>query len=220
MISEYLDNPIVYYYDYNMVLTSYSMLVDSIMDYDKDNKTEIDTSYMHEFTSIKSCFDIYYYHFDDDMGRKINSYRFNFMSVNKYNGNYDDIKKDLTNYISGGNTVILCIDNKDTAKRVVKYLDIDDIILTSEDNIVNGKINLINKNISKRPIQDEDLHQRIDLFLQEEQSLVTIEDMQNCYCEVDKNNMSGLYSRLYSLTRANKQNSVTQEVDIDDNTPR
>ena len=91
---------------------------------------------------------------------------------------------------------------------------------TDYKNLYSIYYGLINKNISKRPIQDEDLHQRIDLFLQEEQSLVTIEDMQNCYCEVDKNNMSGLYSRLYSLTRANKQNSVTQEVDIDDNTPR
>ena len=148
MISEYLDDPVVYYYDYNMILTSYSMLVDSIIDYDKDNKTEIDTSYMHEFTAIKSCFDIYYYHFDDDIGRKIKSYKFNFTSINKYNGNYEEIRKDLLRYINDGKTVILCIDNKDTAKRIVKYLDMDDIILTKENDIVNGKINLINKNIS------------------------------------------------------------------------
>ena len=148
MISEYLNNPIVYYYDYNVILASYSMLVDSIMDYDKDNKTEIDTSYMHEFTAIKSNFDIYYYHYDDDIGRKIKSYRFNFCSVNRYNGNYEDIKKDIDKYINSGYTIILCIDNKDTAKRIAKYLDMDDIILTREDNIVLGKVNLINKNIS------------------------------------------------------------------------
>ena len=148
MISEYLDNPIVYYYDHNMILTSYSMLVDSIMDYDKDNKTDINTSYMHEFTSVKSNFDIYYYHFDDDIGRKIKSYKFNFCSVNKYDGNYEKIKKDLVKYVNSGFTVILCIDNKDTAKRIVKYLDMDDIILTRENSIVNGKINLISKNIS------------------------------------------------------------------------
>jgi len=148
MISDYLDNPVVYYYDYNTILTSYSMLVDSIMEYDKDNKTVIDTSYMHEFTSIKSLFDIYYYHFDDDISRNIKSYKYNFSSVNKYDGNYEDIKKDLLRYINNGNTVVLCIDNKDTSKRIIKYLDIDDIIFAKEDSIVMGKINLINKNIS------------------------------------------------------------------------
>ena len=43
---------------------------------------------------------------------------------------------------------ILCIDNRDTAKRIVKYLEIDDIVLTKEDSIIDGKINLINKNIN------------------------------------------------------------------------
>ena len=147
-ISEYLDNPIVYYYDYGMVLNSYSLLIDSINDYDKDNKSDIDTAYMNDLTSIKSEFDIYYYHFDDDIGKSIKSYKFNFNTVNKYNGNYEEIKKDLINYINVGNTVILCIDNKETAKRIVKYLDMDDIILTNENNIVDGKINLIHKNIS------------------------------------------------------------------------
>ena len=153
-ICEYLENPIVYYYDYGMILNSYSLLIDSIMDYDRDNKTEIKTSYMHEITSIKSRFDIYYYHFDNDIGRNIKSYKFNFSSVNKYNGNYEDIKKDLTKYINNGNTVILCIDKKDTAKRIVKYLDMDDILLSREDNIILGKINLVNKNISNGFIYD------------------------------------------------------------------
>ncbi|MBQ2872689.1 MAG: transcription-repair coupling factor [Bacilli bacterium] len=147
-ISEYLDNPVVYYYDYGMILNSYSLLIDSIMDYDKDNKGEIETSYMHEITSIKSSLNIYYYHFDDHIGKSLKNYKFDFSSVNKYNGNYEEIKKDLIKYIGSGYTVILCIDNKDTAKRIVKYLEIDDIILSDEKNIVAGKINLINKNIS------------------------------------------------------------------------
>ena len=148
MISEYLDDTIVYYYDYNMIVNSYSLLVDSIMDYDRDNKTEIDTHYMHEFTNIKSNFDIYYYHFDDDMIKNIKSFRYKIDNVTKYNGNYDLIKTDLLKYVNSGKTVILCIDNKDTAKRIVKYLEIDDIVLTKEDSIIEGKINLINKNIN------------------------------------------------------------------------
>ena len=155
MISEYLDNPIVYYYDYNMILNSYSLLVDTILDYDRDNKTDIDTKYMHEITMIKSRYDIYYYHYDEDIGRNIRSYKYNFSSINKYNGNYEEIRKDLVKYINTGYTVILCIDNKDTAKRIVKYLEIDDIILTKENSIVLGRINLINKNIYNGFIYDK-----------------------------------------------------------------
>ena len=62
MISEYLEEPVVYYYNYNTILHSYSLLVDTMMEYDRDNKPSIDTKYMNDITSIKSYFDVYYYH--------------------------------------------------------------------------------------------------------------------------------------------------------------
>ena len=147
MISEYLDNPIVYYYNYNTILHSYSLLAQTIMEYDKDNKTDIETSYMHDLVSIKSDFNIYFYYFDDDISMKIKSYKYISSSLEKYNGNYDLIKQDLYRYLNGGKTVILCIDSKDVAKRIVKYLEMDDIILTDTKNIVEGKINLVNQAI-------------------------------------------------------------------------
>ena len=147
IISDYIDNGIICYYDYNTLLSSYSLLVDSIMEYDQENSQEIETHYMHELTRIKGLFDIYYYHFDDDMNSKYKTYKYSYNKINKYNGDYNLIRNDLISYIKTGKTVILCIPNKESAKRIIKYLDMEDIILTSEDNIINGKINLINKNV-------------------------------------------------------------------------
>ena len=155
MISDYLDNPIVYYYDYKMILNSYSLLVDTIMEYDQDNKSEIDTQYMFSITDIKSRFDVYYYHYDEDIGSKIKSFKYKFNNVNKYDGNYEEIKKDFRKYIDSGYTIILCIDNKDTAKRIVKYLDMDEIVPVRENGIIDGKINLVNKNVSNGFIFDK-----------------------------------------------------------------
>ena len=146
-ISDYLNNGIVCYYDYNTILNSYSLLVDSIMEYDRDNSQEIETHYMNEFTKITGGQNIYFYHFDDDISKKCERYRYKYTSVNKYNGDYNRIKEDLLNYIKSGKTVILCIPNRESAKRIIKYLEIDDIILAKEDNIVKGKINLLNKNV-------------------------------------------------------------------------
>ena len=147
ILSDYIDNGIICYYDYNTFLSSYSLLVDSIMEYDNDNKQEIETHYMHDINKINGEKEIYFYHFDDDMNSKYKTYRYSYNKINKYNGDYNLIKKDLINYVNSGKTVILCIPNKESAKRIIKYLDLDDIILTKEDNIINGKINLINKNI-------------------------------------------------------------------------
>ena len=147
LISEYFDNPIIVNYDYNTLLNSYQLLVDSIMEYDRDNHQELETHYMNEFTKIKGSYNINFYHFDDDITSKNKSYKYHFGMVNKYNGDYNKIREDIISYIKEGLTVVLCIPNKDSAKRIVKYLELDDIILTDEENIIKGKINLLNKNI-------------------------------------------------------------------------
>ena len=147
ILSDYLDNGIIYYHDYNTILNSYSLLVDSILEYDNDNKGELDTKYMHELTDIKGSSNVYFYHFDNDISSKNKSYKYTYNAVNKYNGDYNLIRNDLINYIQSGKTVILCIPTKESAKRVIKYLDMEDIVLTKEDNIISGKVNLINKNV-------------------------------------------------------------------------
>ena len=165
MISSYLDNPIIFYYDYNTIFKSYSLLVDSIMEYDKDNPQELETHYMHELSDITGSQNIYYYHFDDDINSNNKSYHFLYNEINKYNGDYNKIKIDLESYIRNGMTVLLCISNKESAKRIIKYLELDDIILAKEDNIVKGKINLLNKNVYEGFIfQDFVVIGRNDLF--------------------------------------------------------
>lgn len=145
-ISSYLSGGIICYYDYNTLLTSYSLLIDSIEAYDKENKPEIKTNYMSTLADIKGKFNIYYYHFDEAINSK-KCYKYNYSSIDKYNGDYNLIKKDILNFIGNGKTVILCIPNKDSAKRIVKYLEINDIIITTEAGIIDGKVNLINKNV-------------------------------------------------------------------------
>ena len=147
LISEYFDNSIIVNYDYNTLMNSYSLLVDSIMEYDRDNPQELTTHYMNDFAKISGSFSINFYHFDDDVTSKNKSYKYKYGKINNYNGDYNKIKKDLLGYIEDGKTVILCIPNSDSAKRIIKYLEIDDIILAKENDIVKGKINLLNKNV-------------------------------------------------------------------------
>lgn len=148
-IADYLDMGVVCYYDYDTIVNSYSLLVDSIMEYDNENKGVIDTKYMNSLTDIKSWYNIYYYHFDNNIGNKLKNYNYSYGVINKYNGNYELVRRDIDQYLGEGKTVILCIPNKEVAKRIVKYLEIDNIILTNEKEIVSGKINLINKNINE-----------------------------------------------------------------------
>ena len=217
-ISDYMNNPIICYYDYNMLLNSYSLLVDSIREYNNDNPQPIETHYMNDFTKIKGSQNIYFYHFDDNMTKKCKSYDFRYSAVGKYDGNYNRIREELLQYISTGKTVLLCISNKESAKRIVKYLDIDDIILANEKNIVDGKINLLNKNVTEGFIyNDYVVIGRNDLFNVKEEVIKykskykigtrvnTITDISDGDYVVHEMFGIGIYRGLESINKGNLQ---------------
>ena len=79
---------------------------------------------------------------------------------------------------------------------------------------------LITKYMETNSIEEVELKQKIDEFMQDEQDLVTMEDMQNYYHSVDKSNLNKLYARLYDFTRNRQNESISEEVDLDDGCPR
>ena len=59
IISDYIDNGIICYYDYNTLINSYSLLFDSISEYDSTALNELETHYMHDLDKIRGSKYIY-----------------------------------------------------------------------------------------------------------------------------------------------------------------
>lgn len=155
ILSDYLNNGIIYYYDYNTLEKSYSLLVDTILKYDNENRSHIKTEYMHPFDRITGLFNIYYYHFDEENKKIKKHYKYMYESVCRYQGDYTILKKDLLNYINIGKTVLLCVNSENSVKRILKYLEIDDINFTSKNNIIDNKINIVIHDIFEGFIYDK-----------------------------------------------------------------
>ena len=151
-IWNYLYNCTLIYYDYNQIISAYRLLRESIINYDNEINDSIKTDYMFDISSVKYNNIIYMLEFDNILDLNI-KFKNNYLSnnIDNYHGDFEKIKTSLFKYISGGKTVIMCIDNKDVAKRVITYLDImDDVVLTRE----NEMINIINKYIISGFIYD------------------------------------------------------------------
>ena len=155
-IWNYLYNCTLIYYDYNQIISAYRLLRESIINYDNEINDSIKTDYMFDISSVKYNNIIYMLEFDNILDLNI-KFKNNYLSnnIDNYHGDFEKIKTSLFKYISGGKTVIMCIDNKDVAKRVITYLDImDDVVLTRENEIIKNKINIINKYIISGFIYD------------------------------------------------------------------
>lgn len=148
-IYNYINDGICFFSDYNLILNSYSTLVDTIMDYDANYSADIKTNYMNSFTDIVIKHSVYIMNFDNVVNKSVKSLKFSINNIENYDNNYEKLKSDLLNYVKNNKTVIICVLDKNMASRISNYLEIDDIIYTDECNIINGKINLIIKSIPR-----------------------------------------------------------------------
>ena len=148
-IYNYINDGICFFSDYNLILNSYSTLVDTIMDYDANYSADIKTNYMNSFTDIVIKHSVYIMNFDNVVNKSVKSLKFSINNIENYDNNYEKLKSDLLNYVKNNKTVIICVLDKNMASRISNYLEIDDIIYTDDCNIIDSKINLIIKSIPR-----------------------------------------------------------------------
>ena len=147
-IWNYMNNCTIFYYDYNQVMASYSLLKESILEYNDEVKSDITTNYMWDFNDIKVNNSIYILDIDNLIDMDIKNIKYISHSIDNYGGNFEKIKIDLFKYIKEGKTVIFCIDDRNVVRRIITYLELqDDVIFTDENNIIKNRINFIDKYI-------------------------------------------------------------------------
>ena len=148
---EYVGNTRCFYYDYNQIEEGYRLLRETIINYDKDNQNTsgIQTDYMYDLKDIRIENEVFLMNFDNILPHIQLHFEDKFVSGNieNYNGNIELIKKDLEKFLLHHKTVILCVDSEHSGMRIIKYLDELEILQTTEDNIIPGKINMIVKDI-------------------------------------------------------------------------
>ena len=148
---DYMGKYMCFYYDYNQIEEGYKILRETIFNYDKDNRNTsgIQTDYMYDLKDIYFEKEIFLMNFDNIlMNIKLKEEK-KYISgaVDCYNGNFNLLKKDLEKYLLHNKTVILCVEDENSRKRIGKYFEDINIVNSSEDSIVLGKINIIVKGI-------------------------------------------------------------------------
>ena len=200
-ISDYMNEFICFWYDYNQIMVSYKLLMETIMDYDNNNKSSINTDYMFDIRDIRLDNEIYLMGLDNILNDvKVNGKK-DYVSYNieNFEGNLELFKKELEKYLVKKKTVILCIENKSTAKNIVNYMDIDNLVLTNINEIIDNKINLVNYGIGNGYIFDK---------------YVVISN-NDIFKTTKKNNYKSkfkLSSRLSSVSNINKGDYIVHEM--------
>ena len=137
---DYLDNPTIFYHNYNEIEVGYQKLVEEILNYNESINSN--KKYMHNLEDLKTKNDILLSNFDINVD---NTQNYKSGTIEPFN--QKDILKRLESYKN--KTVIICLSSRYQVNRILDNFNNGNFVFTNEQEIFENKINLIIKRISE-----------------------------------------------------------------------
>lgn len=153
-IGGYLKDCCVFFNNYDHIKTGYNLLVEEMFNYSVSLGLPGDTKYMFDINDIKDNNSISFMSFDNNMSY-LNSISYSSNDVDNFGNGYDKVNERLDDYVSSGKIVVVCLSDRYKANKLLESLNRDDLVFTDINNIVDDKINLVIKRISRGFIFDK-----------------------------------------------------------------
>ncbi|MBQ9072084.1 MAG: transcription-repair coupling factor [Bacilli bacterium] len=146
-ILDYLDNPIIFYDDKKSIEKSFELLTEEINDYKKNNELSSNTKFMFDLEKSYKYQEIDFVSFDNKTNSN-KSIKYQSFELDNFIGGMDSISKRLNSYIKEGKTVIVCLSDRYKVNKLESELVSDNIVITSINDIIENKINLVVRKIN------------------------------------------------------------------------
>ncbi|MBQ9318298.1 MAG: transcription-repair coupling factor [Bacilli bacterium] len=151
-IIDYMDKPIIFYNDRNLINRSYELLVEEMDDYKLNNSMPINTKFMFDL-EISYSNEIDFISFDN-VSQSNNIVKYKTLELENFIGGINQIIERLKQYIKDNKTVIICLSDRYKVNKLEVELTCDDVVITNIDDIIINKINLVVKKINNGYIID------------------------------------------------------------------
>ena len=145
-ISGYLDNHITVYDNYSDMLSNYEELMEEIRNYNISTEREENQTYMHHINDIKEDEKIIFETFDNQKGVDWITYKVS--DIEAFPKTIKGINERINTYLKKQKKVIICLDNRYQINKLTEDLENPQIVFTNENEIFEGKINLIIKKMN------------------------------------------------------------------------
>lgn len=146
-ITDYLDNPTIFYHNYNEIEIGYQKIIEEIMEYNR--YSSLDQEYINKLENLKSNNDVFISYFDNSVD---NTQKYNSYEIEAYNTNLNDINKILNSYLP--KTIVICLSSRYQINKILESMNNTNFVVTNEKEIILSKINLIVKPIYSGFIYD------------------------------------------------------------------
>ena len=152
-IMDYLDNPVVFYKDYNSLKVTYAGIEEEMLEYKNEKDIDYTGNYMFNLEELKPTRLNHYLTIDNILNDKdITIYRLDAKEIPSFHENIEAINNFIDEQLYLNKYVLIYL-KEIQVKNFVKELNASYIITTEED-IKSGVVNIINKTINKGYMYD------------------------------------------------------------------
>ena len=148
-ISNYLENCITIFKDYEQLETSYLNILEETIEFRREKDIEFKGNYMHEFNKLDVEYPIYYYSLNNlsvnDNVSKM--YDLNVKTINNFGENSERINEFINKQINDNKTVLICL-KKYQIRSIKKHLNMK-LVDSYFDNIKLNQVNIIENELTK-----------------------------------------------------------------------
>ena len=147
-ILDYLDNPITFYKDYNNLKISFQNICNEMIEYKEEKDKDYTGNYMHSLSDLNPKIINHYLTVDNIIDDKdIKVFRFDAKEIIPFHENIEAINKFINEQIYLNNYVVIYL-KEIQVKNFVRELEAS-YVITNDDDIKKGIVNIIVKDINK-----------------------------------------------------------------------
>lgn len=149
---DYLENPIVTYYDYGQIEVGYKKLLEDIIEYKESNEIPNEIEYMYTMEDFTINKEIYIDSIENMGISKLQTYSFKSLEIENFRSNFENLRDKVYLWLKGKKTVVFCLSKENQIKQIKELFDVVHVL--KKEELVENQINVINKKINHGFILD------------------------------------------------------------------
>ena len=116
---DYLNDPIIFYVDYQQIMAGYKQLIEDILEYKEANEVSKDTKYMFLFEELKPTKIVYLEQLNNTQYNSYPVKKYTSSEISNFRANYDLLQDKVNMWLTNKKTVVFCLSKGFQKKQIL-----------------------------------------------------------------------------------------------------
>ena len=150
---DYLENPIVLYYDYSQINVGYQKLLDDIVEYKESNEISTNMEYMYKREDFVLTKEVYIETLNNLNTSEMPIFSYRSLEIENFRSNFELLKEKVFAWLRDKKTVVFCLSKEHQVKQIKELFE--NVSIFKKEELVKNHINIVVKRVNHGFILDD-----------------------------------------------------------------